>query len=343
MKTFINVTKKISIPALLLLSLLLPACAGTPAAEVATPTKVAAEATEIVQPTATSVPPTATPVPPTATPVPPTDTPVPPTDTPTPKPTDTPAPTDTPTPKPTDTPEPPTSTPTPAPTNTPSPTPMPTATIDADPTVHDNFNNPAFDGSINSGRWEQVAQDTGCSIQQQDGKVIFLSNGSSNSSGCWLDADSALATEVGALEAIVYTEPGATGNYSVGSVQFGTVLSSGTYWYATCGIFQNPNDGWLTAGLTVGTISNSGEFGEEYRNEIEGIAYGQWHKFRIQLDPTTMDVSCYLNDALIASHIPEEAGALKNSEMGRSLNGFWSENTQTTYYFDDVRIFPSTP
>ena len=220
---------------------------------------------------------------------------------------------------------------------------MPTATIDADPTVHDNFNNPAFDGSVNSGRWEQVVQDAGCSIQQQDGKVIFSSIGSSNSPQCWLNASSALATEVGVLEAIVYAEPGATGNYNGGTILFGTGLSDEIFWFASCGIFQDPNGGRLVAGLNVSKISISGEIGEPFFGDYEGITYGQWYKFRIQLHPTTMEINCYLNDTLIASHIPEEAGILKNSEISRTVSGFWSHNTQATYYFDDVRIFSSTP
>ena len=113
MKRISNVTKKIFIPGLLLLSMSLTACGGTPAPEAAAPAEEASGATEIVQPTATSVPPTATPLPPTDTPVPPTATPVPPTDTPVP-PTDTPIP-------PTDTPVPPTATAT-LPADTPTPT-----------------------------------------------------------------------------------------------------------------------------------------------------------------------------------------------------------------------------
>jgi Tol biopolymer transport system component len=111
----------------LLLSLLVGACAQpTPAP---TPTQVAQAATSApantpipptdtptpVPPTNTPVLPTDTPVPPTDTPVPPTNTPIPPTDTPAPPP-DTPAPTDTPTLA---------ASPTAEATNTPKPTPKP--------------------------------------------------------------------------------------------------------------------------------------------------------------------------------------------------------------------------
>jgi hypothetical protein len=99
--------------------------AGRGAKLVPTPTAVA----EATPPAATSIArprPTATPIAPTSTPLTPTDTPLPPTATPVP------------------------------PTNTPVPTatPQPTPTMDADPTVYDNFNNPANDGSFNQSQWE---------------------------------------------------------------------------------------------------------------------------------------------------------------------------------------------
>lgn len=110
---------------LLLLSLFVSACGGTPPPDTAATEQAALAATEAAAPTDTPIPPTDTPEPPTETPV-PTNTPEPPTDTPTP--TDTPEPpTDTPeppteTPTPTDTPDLPTDTPTPAPpTETPTP------------------------------------------------------------------------------------------------------------------------------------------------------------------------------------------------------------------------------
>ncbi len=50
-------------------------------------------------------------------------------------------------------------------------TPVPTATIDSDPTVYDNFNNPAFDGSWNTELWSVERGSIGTSAQviQQDG------------------------------------------------------------------------------------------------------------------------------------------------------------------------------
>jgi hypothetical protein len=124
MKTVMNTTAKTAVPALLLLGLVLAACAGTPTPNLEATQQAVVAATVAPQPTDRPVPPTDTPVPPTDTPLPPTDTPGPPTDTPVP-PTDTPIPpTDTPAP-PTDTPVPPTNTPAP-PTNTPVPTDTPT-------------------------------------------------------------------------------------------------------------------------------------------------------------------------------------------------------------------------
>jgi ketosteroid isomerase-like protein len=76
---------------LVLSSLLLTACGGTPTPDLAATAQAAVAATKAAQPTDTATPkptdtprPTDTPVPPTATPLPPTDTPILPTETPNP-------------------------------------------------------------------------------------------------------------------------------------------------------------------------------------------------------------------------------------------------------------------
>lgn len=248
--------------------------------------------------------------------------------------------TDTPTPESTKTPTPtPELTDTPTPTDTPRPTPVPTATIDADPTVYDNFNNPAFDGEFNTGRWEkEMPWGDDCSIKQQNGTVIFSSSGSSsNRPLCILKANSIADTELKAIEANIYAEPGTTGEYTIGNIQFGSSLNTNEYWFAQCGIFQDKNEGWINAAMNVDT-SNSESGGLFYY--YDGIiVQDQWYKFRLEFRPDTMEVNCYINDTLFASHLPEQADALRNSEIDRILVGHWGENTQATYRFDDVRIF----
>ena len=129
---------------------------STVVARVATPTATSAA---MSQPTATPLVPTFTPLPPTDTPVPPTATPV--------LPTDTPVPTST--PRPTATPVPPTNTP------VPTATPQPTPTMDADPTVYDNFNNPANEGGYNTDLWE--LWHLAGRVAQQDGVLMFTQRG----------------------------------------------------------------------------------------------------------------------------------------------------------------------
>ncbi len=241
-------------------------------------------------------------------------------------------PTDTPTLQPTVTPKPPTDTP------TPRPTPTPTATIDADPMVYDNFNNPAFDGSLNTGRWERkIPWGEGCTVEQHDGVMVYQSSGISNSPLCILSTPLVPATETGVVEGKIYAETWGTGNYNIGVVQFVSPISDDSFWIAQCGIFRVPADNWLVAGLNVDPYE-----GEGTNKHYEGgsLDAGQWYKFRIELDPFTTEVKCYLNDALIASHVPQQAEAIRAKGIFRELVGYWEENTETTYYFDDVRFLP---
>lgn len=231
---------------------------------------------------------------------------------------------------------------TPKPTNALPPAPTPTATIDADPTVYDNFDNLTFRGSFNTGRWEkEMPWGNGCSIRQQDGTIVFSSSGSSNGHLCILKANSVAVGMVKAMEADIYAEPSATGGYTIGNIQFGSLLNANEYWFAQCGIFQDENEGWFKASMNVDT-SNS-ESGALYYDYSGIIQQGQWYKFRLEFHPNTMEVNCYLDDTLFASHVPKQANILKNSEIEQILVGHWGENTQATYYFDNVRIFSNIP
>ena len=71
MKTVMNTTAKTAVPALLLLGLVLAACAGTPTPNLEATQQAVAAATVAAQPTDRPVPSTDTPVPSTDTPIPP--------------------------------------------------------------------------------------------------------------------------------------------------------------------------------------------------------------------------------------------------------------------------------
>lgn len=272
-----------------------------------------------IEPTATVVAPAAA----TATPVPP------PTDTP--KATSTPAPpTATPTPKATNTPK---------PTNTPRPTPTPTATIDADRTVYDNFNNPANDGSFNRSQWE-IWGGSSNQLVQKDGVLIATINSSASVSQDWTTL---AARKYSYVSLNSLTSNGPTffeaklkpdANQHTGNVQLhlsADDMPGGGSWFAECAI----NEDWLGC---YDSLWPSQE-GHDYGVEGKQVGYDTWHVVRIELDPTTMQVTYFIDGQMVGSHVPVDADKIKNAHFTFGP-GVWrsSSSAAITGYIDDVRI-----
>jgi len=260
------------------------------------------------------------------------------TPTPTSTPTYTPLPTATPTP--TETPEPadtpvPTATPTATPTHTSLPTPTPTATIDADPTVYDNFNNPADEGSYNKDLWEpwgwwgqdgQVAYQ----VAQQNGVLIVTQEGEEPGPCIRLGArkynDVRLNTPT-FFEAELMVSP----DKFAGDVrlQLHADLPGGKWWLS-CGSIHGYYGALCNDGL-----SRPIEEGHWYDVGSRPVDLGTWHTFRIEVDPATMTFTYYIDGQMAGSHVPVDAEELKKGIFDLVIGVCGGE---VTGYIDDVRI-----
>lgn len=270
----------------------------------------------------------------------PTNTPLPPTDTPTPEPTDT--PTHTPTPEPTNTPTStptPTNTPTPKPTDTPIPTPTPTATIDADPSVYDNFNNPANDGSFNQSRWE-ISQwsELPNQITQQNGLLIVARKPKPNS-GASLNAikyiDFMPDTPI-FIEARLMLESSKPPESHISfSLNTNLPKPGNAEQFTDCLLKGDGSQDqvWLACNNYIGQA--------EYENGfIEGqfVDYGTWHTVRIEVNPATMTFTYYIDGQMIGSYVPVNVEELKQAKFTVSVV-IWGETAEAIKgYIDDVRI-----
>jgi len=254
---------------------------------------------------ATPVPPTPTPRP-TATPVPPTDTLVPPTET-------------------------------PVPTATPQQAPTPTPTMDADPTVYDNFNNPANEGGYNTGLWEPL-RGAG-QAAQQDGVMMLTQQGKAKD-GTYLDAKKYLGISLDSptfFEARLMLSPEAnTGGFV--SLNLYAVLSSTESWAALCGIFNQ--HGVAQAGCFDEPIPYPDQEERTYDSAYIPVQFGSWHTVRMEVDPATMTFSYFVDGQPVGSHIPRDADKLKKVRFTPNL-GIWGPSADPlTGYVDDVRIGP---
>jgi hypothetical protein len=280
-------------------------------------TLVASSATPALAPTATRPPLTAVPtsIPlPMATLVLPTDTSVP---------TDTPWPTATPVPS------------TATPTRTSQPTPTSTATIDADPTVYDNFNDPAYNSSYNQKLWKYGDTYPEPQVVQQNG-ILVITSTSGSGGDLRMRHYNNVSLKQATSNARTFFEAklmlGAEGEGSVHiKISDGSDSLTTVHGFSSCGIDKS---GWASCYYTAWPPQE----GYGYFDAEKRLAdYESWHTFRIEIDPSTLTFFYYFNGQVVGSYTPVNAEALKQARYSFKV-GVYANGEFVTGYVDDVRI-----
>jgi hypothetical protein len=230
---------------------------------------------------------------------------------------------------------------TPVPTATPQPTPTPTPTMDADPTVYDNFNNPANDGGYNQGLWLPWYKSPN-RAEQQNGVMVFTHK-------TLLDEDStSLAVrrpEDWTFEQLKFFEARLMLSSETkairGNVQLGMhAWLDPVYWWAQCRISRNGEQAFVKC-----TISGWNEATKEelYEYGIQSIptSYDQWHEVRIEVDQSTFAFTFYIDGQQMSSHVPSNIAELRQATFHISVGVWDPHGSPIKGYVDDVRIGPA--
>jgi hypothetical protein len=232
----------------------------------------------------------------------------------------------------TKTPVPPTATPTPRPTQTPTSIPSPTATVDADPTVYDNFNNPAFDGRWNTGLWYRSSDGDSTLIEQRDGFLTISrqlpKNAGLNSSRNGTIDEIAFVEAKIKLDSNIQTPEGGTIGIGIQGYVDGD-------WSLNCSIFGRQQDvaGWASCDTSEGYYESS-------PNGFK-VAYDSWHSVRIEMNPDTAEITFYVDDQPIGSTVPANPEEFKNAPFQVKLRAWSADGGLVTGYIDDIRIGPA--
>ena len=235
-----------------------------------------------------------------------------------------------------------TNTPEPPPTETsvPTKTPLLTATIDADPAVYDNFENPANDELFNQGQWRLSGNASAPVVQQKDGKIMFSDEGDEQEytatvlvaknfdgfkieSPMYFEADLMLSAESG---------PG-----DVSITLYGLDISPD--WFSKCFIqfYDEHGANCMHASWDEGL---SGDYDSYYRK----ITPGDWHNFRIEIDPETLEFTYYIDNVLSGKDIPLDAEKLRGANFQVVIGISKSTVEQPVFgYIDNVKIGALAP
>lgn len=209
-----------------------------------------------------------------------------------------------------------------------------------DPTIYDSFDNPAYDGSFDPQLWsgEQAATQ----YRQQNGALLINEPASANPTGGTLRAvrpQFRRWQDVSQVEARLKVSSDRSGAWAPIGITLHTEDVNGHSWFTLCllvGIGGSPQ----AAFQCYVYIGQGGGYPTEYGTPRISVPYDMWHKVRIEADPSTGALRFYLNNALIGSRTPTDAGALVTSTTMKVAVVTWSvaANSAATRYVDDVRI-----
>ncbi len=223
--------------------------------------------------------------------------------------------------------QPPTATKTPRPTNTPRPLPAATATIDADPSVYDNFNNPSFDGSLNSNQWQYWDDTYPQLFSQQNGLLELI--GEEEAALIAQHHTSLLISAPTYYEADIMLNKAQDGAVSI---KLHGDLPNNNYWTTQCGIYTSADRETALAFCDYGFKDDGGA---NYI-DFQSVALDSWNTVRIEFNPTEQTVIYFIDGTYLGSiPLPE----IKTARFSLII-GNYAASGSTIGYIDEVRYGP---
>ncbi len=210
----------------------------------------------------------------------------------------------------------------------------PTASSTA-PTLYDDFNDSAYEGKINPAKWISLSNEP-CHIAQQAGVMTFKNTRLPTEVGCNLIVgmpEQVAVGDLGVFEARLQISSDHNGAYLNQGITLWTDDSPGGGWYAFCGL--------EASGETPEALFEAVDWATGQNRDIEQTApaeYDRWYTFRLEANPETMTLDCYVDNTQLGSVAPVEATALSKANFERALNAWRDAEAMGTTYVDDVWI-----
>lgn len=218
------------------------------------------------------------------------------------------------------------------------PTPQP-----SDPTLYDDFSNPAYDGKFDQSRWvinfaDEAAQQNGALVLKQKGKEnqalrleLAKYANRSLSKPMFFQADLSVSAEAhaGAVTIMVETSRPEDRPY-MQEVHCGLNATSGAS-LANLFCFDRWNMGSAT-------------FEDTYNIPSRYVDFGSWHTVRVEIDPATMTFTYYLDGERAGAHTLARAEILKNVASYIFLIEVHTPSAEEFIgYVDNVRVGAFAP
>jgi serine/threonine protein kinase len=212
-----------------------------------------------------------------------------------------------------------------------------------DPTLYDDFNNPAFDSSFNTDLWSESCASS--DYVQGDGVLSINFGVQSNQVNCNLFSQKSYRVsikDVGQLQARIKAAQGYQGNTTVEAIQFRAMdpLSGREAWASLCGLKTFPGSG-AQALFKINRYTSPTSPGTAQVERVIAARTETWYTFRLAVDPASLKVECFVDDLLLGSAIPDSYYKPTAPDFQRELAGYADVGGSGTYTIDDVRFLPA--
>ena len=202
--------------------------------------------------------------------------------------------------------------------------------------IFDDFDFDSSNGSLDSTRW---FMEDDCDYTQNDGVITITNQIIQEASFCLLGfvlPNTLYGDEIRRMQAQIAMSADHNGNELNHGIGIYTE-SFGISWSAFCGLNAESEN---IAGAFTGTdILEDGEVSSFYTSLR--AQYNRLYTFRLEVDPETMEMSCYMDDQLIGTHQPSVADELRAAEFVPTMNSYRSPEAFATTTIDNVRVSSS--
>ena len=208
------------------------------------------------------------------------------------------------------------------------------------PILYDDFNDPAYDGTLNTRIW-RTDMDKACLITQNEGELT-VTNESVNYDMDTCDIliehpSNVKFSEIKSIEAKILYASGDKGSYAGQALMISANLPDGGYWYALCGPEVADNE--LVVGFWIARYTASEELIEEYYASA-AIESDTWYTYQMELEAETGTLSCLRDGDLIGATILENLEELRSLNFERGLTAWRAPHAISTTKIDDFWITP---
>jgi hypothetical protein len=125
-----------------------------------------------------------------------------------------------------------------------------------------------------------------------------------------------------------------TGGGALFRIQLTSELNA-KVWWVECSILSESANGQSRTRLTLAS-----PLGDSHTTGALNLAptFNQWHTLRLEMDPETFNLKCYLDGWLADAYTPKDASRLKSAFFKLNFGIYAQPNRSATFQIDEFRI-----